>query len=416
MLIFWTVRHDVSLKVTAESFHIQRLRGASRTWQGLPMTPTPTLAPALTVAQRSQTSLLALAIMLTPACAALAQDLQPCAMSGAALGVSRIVEIDTSGGPLYGAISTQAREARFLEPKEVILTFDDGPMPPVTRAILDTLDRFCTKATFFSVGRMALAYPGTVKAILERGHTLGTHTWSHPLNLKRLSLDRAKEEIERGHAAVTLAAGVPISPFFRFPGLSDSGPLLKHLQERGIGTFTVDVVSNDSYISDPEVMITRTLKQVEDQRGGIMLFHDIKPATARALPKLLSELQKRGYKVVHMRAKTTVAPNPDLTAKLAPLLAKATDKAAGVPALVPFYGSMKPDALAAAAPVTALAPSAKERSQSAGEKSSSAKQASTKLAAAKLKPAAVRGWVERKRDLAPPSNKTDWGATTIKTN
>jgi peptidoglycan-N-acetylglucosamine deacetylase len=344
------------------------------------------------------------------------QPQQHCAMSGSALGVSRIVEIDTSAGPLFGAISTQAREARFLEPKEIILTFDDGPMPPVTRAILDTLDQFCTKATFFSVGRMALAYPGTVKNILERGHTLGTHTWSHPLNLKRLPLDRAAEEIERGHAAVTLAAGVPIAPFFRFPGLSDSGPLLKHLQDRGIGTFTVDVVSNDSYISDPEVLIARTLKQVEDQRGGIMLFHDIKPATARALPKLLAELHKRGYKVVHMRAKTAVTPNPDLTAKLVPLLAKATAKAAATPTLVPFYGTMRPDSFADATPVSALAPTAKPRSETPPtQRSRVSKQASVTQAAAKPRATAVRGWVGRQPNAVSPPVKSDWGTATVKT-
>jgi peptidoglycan-N-acetylglucosamine deacetylase len=367
----------------------------------------------ITWAQRISASL----IVLSSVDYAHAQDLQPCAMSGSALGVSRIVEIDTSAGPLFGAISTQAREARFLEPKEVVLTFDDGPMPPVTRAILDTLDRFCTKATFFSVGRMALAYPSTVKSIVERGHTLGTHTWSHPLNLKRLSKEKATEEIERGHAAVTLAAGVPIAPFFRFPGLSDSGPLLKHLQDRGIGTFTVDVVSNDSYISDPEILIARTLKQVEDQRGGIMLFHDIKPATARALPKLLTELHKRGYKVVHMRSKTTVTPNPELTAKLVPLLAKATDKAAAAPALVPFYGTMKPDAFADATPVSALAPVAKARSETAAApKSKVVKQVSAKLAAVKARSSAVRGWVARTPANTPTPVKTDWGTATIKTD
>ncbi|WP_273827979.1 polysaccharide deacetylase family protein, partial [Providencia rettgeri] len=80
----------------------------------------------------------------------------------------------------------QAKEPRFLEPKEVILTFDDGPLPAITRSVLDTLDQFCTKATFFEIGEMAIAYPSTVKSVLARGHTVGTHTWSHPLNLRHL--------------------------------------------------------------------------------------------------------------------------------------------------------------------------------------------------------------------------------------
>lgn len=344
-----------------------------------------------------------LCFSVTAASAAeLASGLQACATSGQALGVSRLVEIDTSTGALFGSISTQSREARFLEPKEVVLTFDDGPLPTVTRSILDTLDRFCTKATFFSVGRMALAYPSTVKTILERGHTLGSHTWSHPLNLKRLSLEKATEEIEKGHAAVTLAAGQPVAPFFRFPGLSDSGPMLKHLQVRGIAAFTVDAVSNDSYISDPDALLARILKEVEVNRGGIVLFHDIKPATARMLPRFLAELQARGYKVVHMRAKGTVEPLAEHIAKLTPVLAKAQKAAAGSP-LVPFYGLVKPGAADEEITVTAIAPAARVRSETAAGKGPMARSA--KVAVTKT---AVRGWTARGGEPGP------WGAVVVR--
>ena len=166
-------------------------------------------------------------------------------------GTSRTIEVDTRGGPIYGVLTKLKTAPNLLAPKEVVLTFDDGPMPWITKSILDTLDRYCAKATFFSVGRMAAAYPATVKDVLARGHTLGTHTWSHPLNLKRLKREKAIDEIERGFAAVTAAAGQPIAPFFRFPGLNDSVELAAHLKERNIAAFTVDVVSNDSYISEP---------------------------------------------------------------------------------------------------------------------------------------------------------------------
>ncbi len=328
-----------------------------------------------------------------------ANGLQACATAGQALGVSRIVEIDTSTGALFGSISTQSREQRFLEPKEVVLTFDDGPMPTVTRSILDTLDRYCTKATFFSVGRMALAYPSTVKNIIERGHTIGSHTWSHPLNLKRLSLEKATEEIEKGHAAVTMAAGQPVAPFFRFPGLSDSGPMLKHLQARGIASFTVDTVSNDSYISDPDRLLAGVLKELEVHKGGIVLFHDIKPATARMLPRFLAELQARGYKVVHMRAKGAVEPMADQAAKLAPILAK-SQKAAAASTLVPFYGLVKPGDMAGEKlSVTEIAPAARPRPDG--------KPASTKVASSKT---AVRGWTARSEPAG------EWGTTVVVPN
>jgi peptidoglycan/xylan/chitin deacetylase (PgdA/CDA1 family) len=279
-----------------------------------------------------------------------------CADPAKALGVDRVVEIDAANGPLYGEISVLQREENFLRPREVVLTFDDGPMPWITRSILDTLDRFCTKATFFSVGRMAIAYPDTVKDVLARGHTLGTHTWSHPLNLKRRGIDRAIDEIERGFAAVALAAGQPIAPFFRFPGLSDSDPMMAHLQQRGIAAFTVDVVSNDSYISSADRLATYTLAQIDQRNGGIILFHDIKSATAKALPVILNGLKQRGYRVVHMRAKAPLVPVTTYDADLMKLMAKdrsgpvakpglvaaAAPPVAGTaapPHLMPFFGS-----------------------------------------------------------------------------
>ena len=249
------------------------------------------------------------------------------------LGVSRIVEIDTSNGPLYGDMTKYVREESFLGPKEVVLTFDDGPMPRITNPILDTLDRFCTKATFFSVGRMAIAYPATVREILARGHTLGTHTWSHPLNLKRLSLKRAKDQIDRGFAAVSLAAGQDIAPFFRFPGLSDSNPLLAHLQSRGIASFTVDVVSNDSYISSSRRLADRTVRLTVARQGGILLFHDIKRSAARALPNILSRLKAKGYKVVHIKPKGMIAREITYDSVLKPMLAKRLKRKKGRPTM-----------------------------------------------------------------------------------
>lgn len=309
---------------------------------------------------------------------ALAQEVpqsQACSAMSGGLGVSRVVEIDATAGPLYGDMSKFVREDSFLGPKEVVLTFDDGPMPWITKSILDTLDQFCTKATFFSVGQMALAYPQYVKEVLARGHTLGTHTWSHPMNIGRLGFEKGKDQIERGIAAVALAAGQPIAPFFRFPGLNDSDPLLNHLQTRGVATFTVDVVSNDSYIASPDKLTQRTLAQVEQRKGGILLFHDIKASTAKALPEILKQLQVRGFKIVHMRAKAPVVPVASYEAELAPTLAKVTAqlnklgkdeaKTGAAHQLRPFYGSaalLQPQGIGGATvPVIELTPTARVR-------------------------------------------------------
>lgn len=226
------------------------------------------------------------------------------------IGVARTVVIDAAGGPVFGRMTPRSRERSFLGEREVVLTFDDGPTPGLTRSILDTLDRFCTKATFFAVGRMAIAYPETAREILQRGHTLGSHTWSHPMSLPRIGFERARDQIEAGFAAVAMAAGGPIAPFFRFPGLNDSAALIEHLERRDIATFAVDVISNDSHIASPDRLVEKTLSRVEAEGGGIVLFHDIKPQTARALPTILTELKARGYKVVHLVAARPYAPDP----------------------------------------------------------------------------------------------------------
>lgn len=327
---------------------------------------------------------------------------EACQANDGGLGVSRVVEIDASAGPLFGAITAQVKEESFLKPKEVVLTFDDGPMPWVTNSILETLDRFCTKATFFAVGKMAIAYPATLRKIAERGHTLGGHTWSHPLNLKRLGHEAAIAEIEKGMAAVSLASGGRMAPFFRFPGLSDNAKMLAALQQRGIASFSVDVVSDDSYIASPAKLVTTTLSRLEARKGGILLFHDIKPATAKALPALLGELKKRGYQVVHMRAKENVKPLAQFTDELQPVLVKKDPpqgQAAAKAALLPFYGTIGPERIDKAAgqnmqsalsgvKVDMLAPAPRDRSEAS--KASDRKEGGKIAPGAATSPKALR--------------------------
>jgi len=217
------------------------------------------------------------------------------------LGTAREIVVDTDRGQIYGAFTGLKRERSFLEPGEVVLTFDDGPMPSITRPILDELDRHCVKATFFMIGRMAVAYPATAREVMRRGHTVGSHTHTHSLRMRSMPLKSSVDDIERGIGAVADAMGQPVAPFFRFPGLADSKEMVAHLASRGIGTFTVDVVSNDSYISDPSRLARETIAKIVKNKGGIVLFHDIKRSTLKALPVILDELAKRGFRVVHIR-------------------------------------------------------------------------------------------------------------------
>src|SRR4051812_48446701 len=134
-----------------------------------------------------------------------------------ALGVARVVEIDTTGGPGFGFEHFKAYD--FLKDKEVVLTFDDGPWPGNTPAVLKALADQCTKAVFFPIGKHAGWHPEILKAVVAAGHTVGSHTWSHK-DLTKLPEQEAKDELEKGIAAVSIALGnQPIQPFFRFPAL-----------------------------------------------------------------------------------------------------------------------------------------------------------------------------------------------------
>jgi peptidoglycan/xylan/chitin deacetylase (PgdA/CDA1 family) len=236
--------------------------------------------------------------------------------------VVKVVEINAAGGPIYGEMTAFTKTPPPLKPKEVVLTFDDGPVPWVNDSVLDILDRYCVKATFFAVGRVAIAYPDMVSNMLARGHTVGGLTWSHPADLNHLSPDQAIDQVERGFAAATLAAGAPIAPFFRFPGLKESSMLLAHLQGRGVAIFSADVVASDSSFADAQRLVDETLAKIEARQGGIVRLRDKHGVTAKALPLLLEGLNSLGYQIVHLKAKEPVTPMDSYTAELGPMLAK----------------------------------------------------------------------------------------------
>ncbi len=227
---------------------------------------------------------------------------QSCANPNA-LGVSRTVEVDTTGGPGFGMEHYKAYD--FLQDKEVVLTFDDGPQVRTTTAILDALEHECTKAIFFSLGQMAIGLPNILRDVARRGHTIGTHTWSHK-NMAKASDQEAKDEIEKGISAVVRGAGTPVAPFFRYPYLRDSKASLAHLAGRNIAVFSTDVDSFDFRRQSPDRLVKTTMERLNKRGKGILLMHDIQPRTAEAMPALLKALKDGGYKIVHMTAKDSL--------------------------------------------------------------------------------------------------------------
>jgi peptidoglycan-N-acetylglucosamine deacetylase len=230
-----------------------------------------------------------------------------CAGNPNALGISRVVEIDTTGGPGFGF--EHFKDHDFLRANELVLTFDDGPWPKNTPAVLEALAAHCLKATFFPIGEHAMWHPEILKQVAAAGHSIGTHTWSHP-DLTKKSFAEAKDEIEKGVSAVHLAVGGPTAPFFRFPDLRHPPQMVTYLGGRNIAIFSTDIDSFDFKLHKPEQVINSVMAKLATRGKGIILMHDFQRATAEALPELLNQLKAKGYRVVHMQARGTLQTLP----------------------------------------------------------------------------------------------------------
>lgn len=231
-----------------------------------------------------------------------AKVITECAGHPNALGVARVVEIDTTGGPGFGFEHFKAYD--FLRDKEVVLTFDDGPWPTTTPKVLDALAAECVRASFFMLGQHAQATPQLARRVLAAGHTVAHHTYAHPL-LDKMSTDAAEAEINRGFSAVDYAVfsqrrSDPATPFFRFPGFASTPALIERLQRRGIVVFGADFWASDWVTMTPERQFDLIMARTEQFGRGIVLFHDTREQTAAMLPRYLRELKKRGYKIVHI--------------------------------------------------------------------------------------------------------------------
>jgi peptidoglycan/xylan/chitin deacetylase (PgdA/CDA1 family) len=253
-----------------------------------------------------------------PAGAALANATPPGSDTGAkgaaacdkpgAMGLARTVEIDTKGGPAFGF--EHFKQYDFLREHEVVLTFDDGPWPENTPAVIKALTDECVKGTFFEIGEHATWHPEISKMVAAAGMTIGSHTWSHKdlaKNPYASDIEQAKQEIEMGVSAVHAAVDGPIAPFFRFPDLQQPPVLLSYLGERNIATFSTDLDSFDFKLRRPEQVIKSVMSKLEKRGKGIVLMHDFQHATAEAMPELLRQLKAAGFKVVHMVPKAPVA-------------------------------------------------------------------------------------------------------------
>ena len=218
-----------------------------------------------------------------------------------ALGTSRVLTVDPGQYPRVGAMDQAA--ALPLSDKEVVLTFDDGPVPRYSNQILDILAAQCVRATFFLVGEMAREHSSTVRRIFAEGHTIGTHSEDHPLRFGKLPRSLVEWEIDNGILDVETALGDPnqVAPFFRVPGLARSDVIESELAARVLVEFGSDTVADDWHHSiSASRIIALAVSRLEARGKGILLLHDIHPATVVALPGLLKDLKQHGFRIVHV--------------------------------------------------------------------------------------------------------------------
>jgi peptidoglycan/xylan/chitin deacetylase (PgdA/CDA1 family) len=243
-----------------------------------------------------------LALALAVAIAPLAALAASCPGNPQALGTERVLEVDAKTTPRVGR--KHFPTTLPLRRKELVLTFDDGPWPGTTPKVLDALKTECVRATFFLLGKNAEAAPALARRTLAEGHSLGHHTYGHPL-LDHMPFAKAEAEIDHGieedeYAVFGQRRTEPVTPFFRFPGFASTKPLLDRLNERGIVVFGADVWASDWDPMSPDQELRLILGRIEQVDHGIVLFHDTKEQTAQMLPAFLRELKKRGFHIVHV--------------------------------------------------------------------------------------------------------------------
>lgn len=215
------------------------------------------------------------------------------------LGVSRTIEVSKRNGLLVG-VDPGGRIG--LKPKELVLTFDDGPRPGITEPILEALADECVKATFFSLGRSAREAPALLRRTAQEGHTIATHSQNHPL-LTKLDDASVRAEIRRGVNSINAAlegSGYEASNFFRYPFLDRSSRTDKIVRDMNLVAFQMNIDSWDWRNQTPEEMVALTMERVRKQGSGVVLFHDIQQKTAIALPQFLQLAKAEGYNIVHV--------------------------------------------------------------------------------------------------------------------
>ncbi len=210
-------------------------------------------------------------------------------------------EISVSMKQAFGYGSMVGHKQLPLAKKEVVLTFDDGPWRGTTHKILDVLDKYCAHATFFPIGKHVKRFPDILREVHKRGHTIGSHSWSHNYHLMGGNIRVAYKDIMHGARMIAQTAHIPLPTFFRYPGFKERKSVDRLIRKHNFVVFSTDVDSVDWRMKSSKALLRRVFSHLKKKGKGILIFHDNKKLTARSLDMLLSGLKRRGYKIVHVR-------------------------------------------------------------------------------------------------------------------
>ncbi|MFM8765078.1 MAG: polysaccharide deacetylase family protein, partial [Spartobacteria bacterium] len=193
-----------------------------------------------------------------------------------------------------------------VEGSIVAITFDDGPHPKLTPRLLDMLKERNIKATFFVIGKCVAEYPDIAKRIVDEGHEIANHSWSHP-QLTKLSASAFDTEISQTNDAIEKATGV--KPTTMRPPYGAINPsLTKRLNEEyGLSVILWSVDPLDWKIRKADHVSGHILKNTAP--GSIILAHDIHASTVDAMPTTLDTLQSKGYKFATVSVPGPVSAN-----------------------------------------------------------------------------------------------------------
>jgi peptidoglycan/xylan/chitin deacetylase (PgdA/CDA1 family) len=199
---------------------------------------------------------------------------------------------------LYPTVTHGPRDER-----RVALSFDDGPDPEVTPAVLDALADHGAQATFFAIGRSLESHPQLARRLLAEGHELGNHSWRHSRWQNFLDTAAQGREIEAGARVIRALTGNPAEPLYRPPIGLKSPPLARAAYQKELTLVAWSLHSRDTRSADPERISRRVLERIRP--GDIVLMHDghdqpgrHRPACARALPPILRGLRQQGLDCV----------------------------------------------------------------------------------------------------------------------